>query len=246
MFEVSIPNAKMFKSCVDAIVTLIDEGEFHFSDAGLSLRAMDPSQIAMVDFVFPRSAFEKYEVESTKLGLNLEDLARVMGRVRSDEQVILKLDDSRLVLTFKGQSTRRFVIPLLDIGGSTPKEPNIEFSSHIKFNGNFLKDSLKDTSLVSSHVVLNATPDAFIIEAQGDKGEVSIRTDKGADQMLEYDVTNDARAMYPLEYMNDLLKGTDSATNVELSLRTDAPLKLSYAIDSARITYFLAPRIETQ
>ncbi len=63
---------------------------------------------------------------------------------------------------------------------------------------------------------------------------------------MEYDVTNDARAMYPLEYLNDLLKGTDSATNVDLSLRTDAPLKLSYGIDSARITYFLAPRIETQ
>jgi len=246
MLEVSIPDAKIFKSCVDAIVTLIDEGEFQFNEHGLMLRAMDPSQIAMVDFMLPRSAFDKYEVEPTKLGINLEDLARVMGRVRPEEKVLMKLDESRLILTFKGNSTRRFVVPLLDIGGSTPKEPNIPFESRVKFNGNFLRESLKDTGLVSSHVVLHASDEAFVIEAQGDKGEVSIRAEKGSDQILEYEVKKEARAMFPLEYLNDLLAGTTSATNVELSLRSDAPLKLSYNIDSAKITYFLAPRIETQ
>ena len=52
--------------------------------------------------------------------------------------------------------------------------------------------------------------------------------------------------MFPLEYLNDLLKATDSSSIVEINLGTDKPLKVEYNIGSARMTYFLAPRIETE
>jgi proliferating cell nuclear antigen len=247
MFEITVPSAKVFKQCVDAIATLIDEGEFEVSEKGLALRAMDPSQIAMVDFTMPRSAFEKFEARHARIGVNMEDLASIMSRSRPEEKLTLKLeeDKARLVLTFKGAATRRFVLPLLDIGGSMPKQPQIEFEADLKLAGNFLKDSLLDTQLVSSHVVLSAASDAFMIQAQGDKGEVSIVTEKGSENILDFAVKKDARAMFPLEYLNDLLKGADARTHVEVSLRSDAPLRLSYNIEAARITYFLAPRIET-
>ncbi len=248
MFEVVFPNAKSFKASVDAIVTLIDEGEFQFGENGLVLKAMDPSQIAMVSFMMPKSAFEKYETESEqKIGLNLEDLAKVMARVRGDEKLVMKLDESkaRLVLLFKGKTTRRFVMPLLDISSAAPREPNIEFESKLKCSGNFLKESLKDTGLVSSHVILSSLTDAFVVEANGDKGEVRIRTEKDSDQIFDYTVTNEARAMFPLDYLNDLLKNTDAATTIDVQLRTDAPLRLAYGIDNATVTYYLAPRIET-
>ena len=247
MFELAISDAKVFKTCIDAIVTLIDEGEFEIADDGIKLRAMDPSQIAMVDFFFPKAAFEKYEITPTRIGINFEDLDKVMARARAGEKLTIKLDDSkaRLVLTFKGKATRRFVVPLLDIGGTTPKKPQIDFESRLKFNGNFLKEALKDTQLMASHVVLKTDPDAFIIESQGDKGEANIRAEKSSDEVFDFDVKKNARAMFPLEYLNDLLKGTDSATNVELGLRTDAPLKVEYRIGEASITYYLAPRIET-
>ena len=249
MFELIFPSAKNFKTSVDAIVTLIDEGSFEFTENGMTLKAMDPSQIAMVSFMMPKSAFERYELGEGKqsIGLNLEGLAKVMARVRQDEKLVMKLDDSkaRLVLLFKGKTTRRFVLPLLDITSSAPKEPNIEFESELKCSGNFLKEALKDTGLVSTHVVLSAHDDSFVIEATGDKGEVSIRTEKDSDQIFDYSVKSDARAMFPLDYLNDLLKNTDASTTVELDLRTDAPMKLSYAIDNAMVTYYLAPRIET-
>jgi len=248
LFEVVFPNAKSFQSSVDAIVTLIDEGEFHLGENGMTLKAMDPSQIAMVSFAMPKSAFEKYEVQGdAKIGINLEDLARIMSRVRGDEKLVMKLDESkaRLVLTFKGNTTRRFVMPLLDIGSSAPREPTIEFESKLKCSGTFFKEALKDTGLVSSHVILSAMSDAFVIEANGDKGEVSIRLEKGSDQIFDYAVKSESRAMFPLDYLNDLLKNTDAATTVDISLRTDAPLRLSYGIDNSVITYYLAPRIET-
>jgi proliferating cell nuclear antigen len=248
MFEATISNAGLFKNCVEAISTLIDEGEFVADDSGMKLRAMDPSQIAMVDFELPKKSFEKYKASDAKLGVNMQDLVDVMNRVRTGEKLEMTLDEtkSRLVLVFKGESTRRFVVPLLDLETSTPKTPSIEFETNATLNGSFLKESLKDTSLVSSHVILESTPQAFLVQSRGDRGEVKVEAKKDSKDIQDYKPGKGSKAMFPLEYLNDLLKNADSSTNVHLSLKSNAPLKLNYNIGDAKVTYFLAPRIEEE
>lgn len=246
MFNITMDDARIFKNCIDAIVTLIDEGELDIDKEGIKLRSMDPSQIAMVDFFLPAHAFKEYKLEKgVKIGLNFEDISRVLGRVRAGESVTLSLKDSRLELVFRGKTTRRFNMPLIDIGASVPNEPKIPFETTIKIQANELKEALKDASLVSAHVTLEAEPDKFTISSSSDRGEVNIEIKKDEDAILDFQVKTPAKAMFPLEYMNDLLKGSDSSSILTLNLKKDAPLKLNYAIGEANITYFLAPRIES-
>ena len=106
MFEIVFDNAKIFKDCVDALVTMIDEGEFKITKEGIKLCAMDTSQIAMIDFNYPKAALEKYDVPNdVKIGLNLDDLSKVTSRARPGEKLVLKLDKggSRLEMLFKGK-----------------------------------------------------------------------------------------------------------------------------------------------
>jgi len=248
MFEIVFDNAKIFKDCVDSLVTLIDEGEFQLTKEGIKLRATDPSQIAMVDFNFPKAALEKYDVPSDqKVGLNLEDLSKVTSRIRPGEKLIMRMDKtgSRLELVFKGKTTRRFTIPLLDATGMSPKLPKIEFDAKIKINGSTLKEGLKDASLISPHVVLKADKEGFEISASGDKGEVLIEAKKDDDVLLEHTVNAESRAMYPLEYLNDLLKTTENESVVTLEIKSDHPLRIEYPIGQATVVYYLAPRIES-
>jgi proliferating cell nuclear antigen len=247
MFEITFASAKEFKNSVDALATLIDEGTFNLTSEGITFKAMDPSQIAMVDFSMPKTGLEKYEATAeAKITLNMDDLAKITTRYRSDEKLTLKLDESntRLILLFKGKSTRRFNLPLLDSSAEPPKTPSIDFDAEIKMSGNALKEGLKDANLVSSHVVLNAKPEGFDIEASGDKGKVLIEAKKDDDILLECAVKTASRAMFPLEYLNDLLKAADASTTIGVGLKTDAPLKISYKIGEATVAYFLAPRIE--
>lgn len=248
MFEVVFDNAKVFKDCVDALVTLIDEGEFDITNEGIKLRAMDPSQIAMVDFVLPKAAFEKYSVENEmKIGLNLEDLSKITSRVRQGEKLIIKLDKSksRLELVFRGKSTRKFNISLLDASGMVPKQPKIDFDAKVKLSGSLIKEGLKDAALLSAYVVLRADKDGFMITSSGDKGEVIIEAKKDEDVLIEHSVSSESRAMFPLEYLNNLLKNVEADVAVTLNLKNDTPLKLEYPIAQANVTYYLAPRIES-
>lgn len=244
--EISINNAKMFKDCVDALNILLDEGEFSITGDGVKLRAMDPSQIAMVDFVLPKHAFDRYEVPNeTRISLNMDDLARIMGRVRIGEQLTLKLDESRLGMLFRGKSSRRFSLPLLDASGAMPREPKVEFDARIRISGEVLREGLKDASLVSSHVILRADSTGFTIEAHGDKGDVVNEVKKEEEALMEHAVKADARAMYPLEYLNDILKSASPESIVTLEMKADAPIRIEYAVGDATVKYYLAPRIET-
>ncbi|MBI4214370.1 proliferating cell nuclear antigen (pcna) [archaeon] len=248
MFELSLNSAKTFKDCVEAIATLIDEGHFEVASDGLKLRAMDPSQVAMVDFLLPKKAFEKYELSNdTKVALNMDDLSRVTSRYRPEERLVIKLDESRarLSLTFKGRHTRRFNLPLLDISHSPTKQPKIEFDSHVRMQGGALKEALKDASLVSSYVVLQADPAGFLIEANGDKGNVIIETGKNDEVLLEHTVNKESRSMFPLEYLNDIIRSADAGAAVSIDLKTNAPLRVEYPVGEATVVYYLAPRVES-
>ena len=247
--ELVLEDAKFFKSCVDAIVNLIDEGSFEVSAKGLHLRTMDPSQIAMIDFLLPHEAFKKIDVEGTAtIGVNLSDLSKVLARSRASEKLSLILDEkesNKLQLEFSGDNKRTFKLPLLDLASTVPKEPKVPFDSHVKMRGGSFKELLKDASLLSSHVSLEASADRFVLEAHGDSGDLKAESDKSSAALIEAKSTAKSRAMFPFEYLDNMTRACPDDAVLSIELKTDAPLKLSYGIGAASLAYYLAPRVET-
>ena len=248
--ELVLEDAKFFKSCVDAIVNLVDEGNFEVSSKGVHLRTMDPSQIAMVDFSLPSDAFKKFEVAegSATLGVNLADLSKILARTRAAEKLTLILDEresNKLQLEFSGDNKRTFKLPLLDLAASAPKEPKVPFDSHVKMRGGALKELLKDAALLSSHVSLEASADGFVLEAHGDSGDLKSETAKTSADLVEVKSAAKSRAMFPFEYLDNMTRACPDDEAIGLELKTDAPLKVSYKIGAASLSYFLAPRVET-
>ncbi len=247
--KVVFEGADIFKKSVKALSALVDEGEFIFDEEGMKLRATDPSKIAMVDFLLPRHAFKEYDVEGpVKVGLNLGDLEDALKKAKASEEVTLSLseDGSRFILELVGKARRRFVLPVLDLGGTELPVPKLAFTATVKVLAEVFQSALDDADAFSTHVTLHATPDAFSIRASGSKGEYVLELKRDVhDALLEIDVSEESRAMYPLDYLEDMVAQANKSAAITLAFKTDAPLKLSYAIGDANFTYFLAPRIET-
>ncbi len=247
MFTLELENARNFKKCIKALNTLVNEGQFKIDEEGIQLKAMDPSQIAMVNFQLPKSAFSEFEVpEENMIGLNFDDLNDRTKRSRPEDSLELTLANSgsRLKLKFQGKIKREFDQPLLDLSKGTADEPSIDYGTEVKLNGSTLKENLKDANLVSSHVNLKATSEEFIIEAKGDNGNLHTTIGKDDDPILDYKVDSEEKAMFPIDYLNNILAGATSSSIVTMNLKKDAPLKLRYGIGDATLTYYLAPRVE--
>lgn len=247
--QFAVKDARFFKSCVDAIANLVDEGSFEATKDGLHLRTMDPSQIAMVDFKLPASALQKMEVDGkASVTLNLADFSKVLARTRSDESLDVLLDEkeSKLHMTFSGDSKRVFKMPLLDANTTMPKEPNVPFDATIKMKGGALKAMLQDAGMLSSHVIFSIDESGMTLEAKGDSGDLHSETTKDSGLMASITAKGKSRAMFPYEYLNDIAKACPDDSALELCMKSDAPVRISYAIGDAQLTYYLAPRVENE
>ncbi len=244
--RVVFEGADVFKKSMKAIGNIVDEGVFTFDDEGMKLRSTDPSKIAMVDFLLPKHAFREYEVEGeTKVGLNIDEVMNALKRVKSSEEVHLSLEDGRFIIELVGKAKRRFVLPVLDIGGSELPTPKLSFTASSKVISEVLQNAFKDAEVFSSHVTIEMDSETFKVSASGARGEYVLELKKDVhDSLLDLAVSEPARASYPLDYLQDMLSEVSKTAAVTIAIKTDAPLKLGYNIGDASFVYYLAPRIE--
>ncbi len=243
MFEAVISDTKAWRNSIEAIAALIDEGTLQIETDGLKLRAMDPSQIALVDFELPASAFDKYTVEKpVSVGIDFSELSKITKRSRTEDKIELSLEENRLKMVFAGETTRKFNLAIIESTSSPPKEPGVDFTSEIKIGASILKEALKDAELISNHVAIMAD-DGFSITAQGDTGSAEIKFP--SENIMSLTAKEKSRSVFALDQLNNLLKASDQGSIILLKLKTDAPLRLEYAIGDGRVIYYLAPRIES-
>lgn len=242
MFKVVITDTKSWKNSIEAVAALIEEGTLQIDESGIKLRAMDLSQIALVDLELPASFFDEYKIEKpTNIGIDFTELSKITRRCRPEDRIELSLEN-RFKMVFKGETTRSFNLAIIDSTSTPPKEPRVEFTSSIKIIGSTLKEALKDAELVSNHVALRMG-DGFFIKADGDTGSVDIKFDK--EKLMSINVKQESKAVFALDQLNNLLKAADAQSLIQIDLRTDAPIRIEYAIGDGRVIYYLAPRIES-
>jgi proliferating cell nuclear antigen len=242
MFTAVINDTKNWKNSIDAIASIIDEGTFRIDEEGLHLRAMDPSQIALVDFEMPSSAFEEYKVDKqVDVGIDFTDLNRIMKRLKPEDKLHLSLD-KQLSMKLKGETTRTFKTSIIDAQSTPPKEPQIDFTAEVKVSPSMVKEALKDAELVSNHVSISIN-DGFNITCDGDTGSAEINLPE--DKLLALEKKEDAKAVFSLDHLANILNAAESPSIVSIKLRSDSPIKIEYAIGDGRVIYYLAPRIES-
>jgi proliferating cell nuclear antigen len=254
MFKLTIENAKKWKHSIDAVVNLISEGHIEIGKDGISIKAMDPSQIAMVSFSMPKSAFLQYDVPTpTKIGVNFDNLSRILGRARENEKLEISDEKNKLQLEFfAAKKKRSFKVPSIDIREGVQKEPSITHDAIVRMNAGQFKETLKDAELVSSHITLEATPESFNVEVHGEGSDLMVESDKTSEEIIELTVKPESsvkgrvRATFPLQYLLDIVKACSDSESVAINLKSNAPIKIEYSVEDANIVYYLAPRIETE
>ncbi len=243
----TFPDAKEWKYIVASLATLITEANFIADEEGLKLRALDPSKVAMVDLSIPSVAFDEYEVpsgEKVRIGVNFDDLNKVMKRSKSDDRVTFAIEGNRLNIILLGKAERRFSLPLIDIAGEELPSLNVKFDVMAKMMSDTLKDALTDAKLVSDTVELIGEPEVLRLLAKSDKGEVEAKFSQEAGSLLDYTVENPSNSTYGLDYFLDILKKAARVSDiVTLEFSTNKPLALTFELTGGgQLKFFLAPR----
>ncbi|MEI8364346.1 MAG: hypothetical protein WCF78_02730 [archaeon] len=249
MIRLNIKDIKEFNKSIDAIGVLINEGLFVVDKEKIYLRATDPSQISLIDFVMPKDAFDEFVVDlgtesKISFGININNLIQILSHSNADDKLLLEIKEnkSNILIELVGKSRRAFTIPLIDVSDQEQPLPKIQSDVTVQINGEQLLSGIKDATLFSSHITLKAEDNKFSMETQSSKGK--FKQDIDAESKNVVISGNKAKAMYPLDYLQNMIKNSKGI--ITIKLKDDMPLELSYTIGKAAVRYFLAPRVDSE
>jgi len=245
MFQTKV-KSEVLKEVVDIVGTLVDEAKFSVGKEGITLKAVDPAHVAMVDLSLDKGAFEEYKADESELGVDIDKLKEVLKLARAGDIIGIKHDEEKNKLILNVGNITRWMSLVDTAGLSDPKVPNLDLPAKISMRVDELKQGIRASESVSDHLALISSPDGFEMFSEGDTDSVNLKLPK--DLLEKLDCKEKVRSLFPLDYFSNIVKVISTPTTVTLSLGSDYPVKLefNFADEKGRVTYLLAPRIESE
>jgi len=241
---VKLENPILLSKAVELISELVTEVRIKINENGMSITAMDPANVAMVGFKLPRMNFSQLETDEEVLGINLDDLKRILKRCGSGSSLILEKKENLLEINIQDRIRRNFTLNLLEVESEdidfNVKTERMEFTSKVEMDSIDLVASIEDCAVVSDACTFIIDSGKFIVEA---KGLNSARSEFSGDE-AKIEAEN-CKAKYSLEYMQKFVKGAKLIEKTLLSFAEDHPLKMQFKTDYLELSFILAPRVET-
>lgn len=245
MFKALI-GAEKLKDSIESISTLVDEARFRITPEGLSVKAVDPANVAMVSFELSKDAFDSFEATEGELGIDLTKLTGVMEMADKSDIIEIELDEAshKLIVRMRGLA---YTMSLLDPSSirKEPKVPSLDLPAHIVIRGEDIKRAVKAAEKVSDYMSMGVRGNVFFMEAEGDTDKVLVEL--GKEQLIDLQAT-DAKSLFSLDYLSDMSKILGKSSEVTIDLGKDFPLKIRIKIAEGHgeVSYMLAPRVESE
>jgi len=246
-FKVVLSEVDLLKNSVPIIAEIIDEGVFKFGKDGITLLSPDRTMVSVTDLKILSSAFDEYHVtEEESLGLNMSNFSALLKRLKSGDKLVLESSgkSNKLNMTIRGNGTRKFEIPLIDVKMDKPPIDQLSFVTKLEIDPDIIEQGIADAEIIGDSIVLEAGPESFRMHAKGDVSSTQLeilRTDKG---LLKLEAKETTKAQYPLEYLKKMIKAGRLAKQMAIEFGTDYPMKMSFkTLDKMSLSFILAPRV---
>ncbi|HEB37085.1 MAG TPA: proliferating cell nuclear antigen (pcna) [Thermoplasmatales archaeon] len=245
MFKAKV-KAEIVKAIIDITSHLVNEAKFNITPKGLSLRAVDPAHVAMVDLNLKASAFEEYKADEMELGIDLDKLGGILKLAGSGDSISLEYDENSNKLTIKIGNLIRKMGVLDTAGMPDPKVPNLNLPARLTLKASELFQGVRASEAISDHVALTATKDAFELFAEGDTDTVNLKLPK--DLLVDMEVPEKCKSLFSIDYFSNMVKPVKGDEPITIYLGNDNPIKMEFdfAEKNGHVTYLLAPRIESE
>lgn len=244
--KLTLAESKYFKDSIAIISDLVSEAKFKINKTAIELVAMDPANVAMIVFKMFSSSFVEYSLDKDiEISLNLSNLKQVLRRANDRDLIGLEVSDGKLKISMKGNVSRTFYLPLIDLEDREQKIPELNFKAKVVCQPSLIENAIMDADVVSDSVSFICEKGKLTIKAEGDLNQ-SV-TEIKADDNTIISVTGDSsvKAKYSIEYLKKMIRGDKLANSFEMEMSQDYPLKMSFSEkDKVLLQFILAPRVD--
>ena len=245
MFNAKV-KSELLKGIIDVASPLVNEVKFNITPKGITLRAVDPAHVAMVDLEIKSDAFEEYKATDMELGIDMDKFASIMRLSTSNDIVFIEYDEesNRLIIKI-GNLVRK--MGLIDTTGMPdPKMPNLNLPAKVVLKASELTQGVRASETVSDHLALTVNKDDFELYAEGDTDTVNLKLNK--DLLLELVTDSKCKSLFSIDYFSNMIKPVKGDDPITIMIGNDNPIRVEFNIaeNKGHVTYLLAPRIESE
>jgi proliferating cell nuclear antigen len=243
--DIKLDNPSLLSRVVEIISEIVTEVRIKVGEDGMSVTAMDPANVSMVNFKISKSAFSRFESESGVLGINLENLKQILRRCGSGSSLMFEREENLLKIHIQDRVRRKFTLNLISVDSEEinfgEKMSNMGFSSSVEISSGDLVDSIEDCAVVADACSFIIENGKFVIEAK------SLNSSRVEFSENEAKISAEScRAKYSLEYLQKFMKGAKLCEKTVVHFAEDHPLKLDFKGKDFELNFVLAPRIENE
>lgn len=231
---------------LNPISQLVDECRLRLEADGITVRAVDPANVAMIDISLDESAFERYRGGGTVLGINLGRLEEIIAAPADKDLISMELDDETNKLHIEA-GAMDYQMALIDPDSvrQEPDFPDLDLPYDIGITADQLDEMITTANIVSDHLAFFAEDGRFGAAVTGDTDNAEI--DYGTDDIERLDGSGEVKSLYSLDYLNEVNSGVSTDGTVTITLGDEFPLLVewTFANTTGSGTYMVAPRIES-
>ncbi len=238
---VKLENPALLSKAIDIISELVTDARIKVNEFGMSITAIDPANVAMVWFKMPKSAFSQFETGNEVLGVNLDNLKRILKRCGVGSSLILEKKENQLEIKIYDKIRRNFSLNLIEVESEDKEMPSLDFSSRVEMLSNYFVEAVEDCAVVDDACSFIIEDGKFIINA---KSLNSARSEFSSDE-VKIEAEN-CKSRYSLEYLQKFAKGAKLCDRTILNFANEHPLKIEFRAEHFELSFILAPRVETE
>ena len=171
----AIVVASTLKDYLAPVSALVDECILHLGPERASITAVDPANVAMVEARLGAGAFESYEANGGRLGVNLDRLTDVLDFGDSGALVQLELDGTTRTLDVAvGPLDYTLACVDPDAIREEPDLPALDLPGEVVLEGSQLATMADAAAMVSDRVTLGIDGGAVYAVGTGDTDDARI------------------------------------------------------------------------
>lgn len=250
-FTLKITDRVRIEAIFTFLAAVTDDILLEFQETGVVCRTTDKQQISLVDISINSDTFSDYTGKfPAMVGLNTGYILKALKSGSKDDTLSLAFDGSdKLQLTFTNQQRKFDVcINLIDVsmysGVPTVPADNI----HVVMSTDLWVSSIHNLSAFAEDVRVIYSDNKLTFQIPDtDSNDFSGTSITYSDDLqIVNSGTGDVRELFILRYMDLFAKMAKAAFHeISIVIRKDTPIVLTAADQCVSVSFYIAPKIDT-
>ncbi|MEM4486633.1 MAG: hypothetical protein QW116_05320 [Zestosphaera sp.] len=236
---IEYPSGKVFSRVLEVVSSIVDEALFNFGEDGLTVRALDPAQVALVSVHIPSSSFLSYNLSGeTSIGVNLSSLMRTLPRPRRSDKIVLRAGEDFYEFVIESLGVKRFRYRSIEVPVTEVPELSLTFNVRGSVYSAAFKTALNDLRGGGTIVFEAMDNQCLRLEAPEVGGDVKFSFAGGS--LIELEVDEGSRTPYDEGYVTKVLPLCDVVDAVRIEFSNDHPLRLTFNMPGGELVEYLS------